>query len=198
MKREIKLILILLILCFFTSFAYSQNTKVAATTNIKSDSANLKALVIRLLKWHDTDKNFDFEPLLKNPKDTIYLGIDWKAHKKRVAELEKTNLFLREFLDNYQKIASHLDKELKQNKAKYIVGELPPYSNDANEWCNCQDYPSNIWKRLKISALKLNDNSATFKWTWGDKFFYSIKAKKENNIWKIAELERFTIENFSW
>lgn len=197
MKREIKFITRLLILCSFTSFAYSQNTKVAATTNVKSDSTNLKALVVKLLKWHDTDKNSDFEPLLKNPKDSIYKGINWQAHKKRMAELEKTNFFTKNFLENYQKIAIHIDKELKQNKTKYSVGDLPPYDH-ANEWCNCQDYPSNIWKRLKIVALKINDNTATFKWTWGDKFFYSVKAKKENNIWKINELEQFNIKNFSW
>jgi hypothetical protein len=112
MKKQIKVISRLLILSLFTSFAYSQNSKIATTTNVKTDSADLKALVVKLLKWHDTDKNLDFEPLLKNPKDTIYSGMDWKAHKKRVAELEKTNFFSKDFIDNYQKIASHLDKEL--------------------------------------------------------------------------------------
>jgi hypothetical protein len=198
MKRRISFISRLLIFCSITNFTFSQNTKVAATTNVKTDTADLKALVVKLLKWHDTDKNLDFEPALQNPKDTVYSGIDWTAHKKRVSELEKANIFTKDFLDNYQKIASHLDKELKQNKTKYIVGELPPYGNDANEWCNCQDYPSNIWKRLKVVALKINDNSATFKWTWGDNFFYSLKAKKENNSWKISELERFNIKSFSW
>jgi hypothetical protein len=198
LKRQINIIARLLILFSFSSFAYSQNTIVTSTANSKSDSADLKALVVKLLKWHETDQNGDFEPLLKNPKDTIYTGIDWQAHKKRITELDRTNLFTKSFLDNYQKIALHLDKELKQNKTKYIVGELPPFGNDANEWCNCQDYPGNFWKHLNILALKMNDNSATFKWTWGDNFFYSIKARKENNIWKIAEMERFTIENFSW
>jgi hypothetical protein len=197
-KRQIKIIAGLLILFSFSGFAYSQNTKVTATANVKSDSADLKALVVKLLKWHEKDNNMDFEPLLKNPKDTIYTGIDWQAHKKRVTELEKTNLFTKSFLDNYQQIALHLDKELKQNKTKYIVGELPPFGSDANEWCDCQDYPSNYLKRLKILALKINNNSATFKWTWGDDFFYSIKAQKENNIWRIAEMERFNIKNFSW
>ena len=198
MKIQIKFFAGLFILCFFLSFAYSQNTKVSATTNGNVDSAELKALVVKLLKWHGTDKKSDFEPLLKNPTDTIYSGIDWQAHKQRIAELEKTNFFTKDFLDNYQKIALHLDKELKQNKIKYAVGDLAPYGNEANEWCNCQDYPANIFKRLKIVDLKINDNSAAFKWTSGVKFFYSVKAKKENDVWKIAELERFNIKNFSW
>ena len=189
--------LALLILFSFSGFAHSQNTKVTSTANTQRDSADLRALVIKVLKWHETDTTMDFDPILQNPKDTIYTGIDWQAHKKRVAELDKTNFFTRSFLDNYQKIALHLDKELKQNKTKYIVGELQPYGNDANEWCNCQDYPVN-WKHIKILALKIKDNSATFKWTWGDNDFYSIKARKEDNIWKIAEMERFNIKYFSW
>src|ERR1041385_2298962 len=115
-----------------------------------------------------------------------------------MAELEKTDLFAKDFLDNYQNIALHLDKELKQNKTKYFVGDLPPYGDETNEWCNCQDYLGNIWKHLKIVDLKINDNSATFKWTWGDNFFYSVKTRKENNVWKITELETFTIKHFSW
>jgi hypothetical protein len=196
MKRQIRIIAGLLIFFSFSSLAYTQNTKVTAATNAKSDSAELKALVIKLLKWHFADKKIDFE-LLKKPKDTIYTGIDWQAHTKRVTELEKTNFFTKSFLDNYQKIALHLDKELKQNKTKYIAGELPPYGNDADEWCNCQDYPDKFWK-LDIVALKIKENFATYKWTWGDNSFYSIKARKENNIWKIAELERFSIKDFSW
>jgi hypothetical protein len=197
LKKQINIIAKLLILICFSGFAYSQNTPVNSTANAKSDSAALKALVVKLLKWHETDKIMDFEPLLKNPKDTIYTGIDWQAHQKRVAQLDKTNFFTKSFLDNYQKIALHLDQELKQNKTKYVVGELPPYGNDANEWCNCQDYPVNFWN-INIVALKINDNSATFKWAWGDDSFYSIKARKVNNIWKIAEMERFSIKNFSW
>ena len=202
MKRQIKTIATLLILFSFSGFAYSQDTKVisktSSSTSFKTDSTELKSLVVELLKWHETDKKSDFEPLLNSPTDTIYTGINWELHKKRVAELEKTSFFSRDFLDNYQNIASHLDKELKLNKTKYFVGDLPPYGNEANEWCNCQDYPGNIWKRLQIVNLTINDNAAAFQWTWGENFFYSIKARKENNVWKIAEMEKFTIKNFSW
>ena len=202
MKRYIKTISGLLILLSFSGFAYAQNSKVISKTgnptDFKSDSTELKSLVVKLLKWHESDKKSDFEPLTGDSKDTVYTGINWQLHKTRMAELEKTNFFAKDFLDNYQNIALHVDKELKENKTKYLVGDLPPYGDETNEWCNCQDYPGNIWKHLKIVNLKITDNSATFKWTWGDNFFYSIKASKENNVWKIAELEKFTIKNFSW
>ncbi len=201
MKIPITIIAVLSILFSFQNFAYSQNINPTLKTSIakknQSDSVDLNILVIKLLRWHNTDKNSDFEPLLKNSTDTVYTEIDWQIHKKRFVDLAKTNFFSKAFLDNYQKIALHLDKELKQNKIKYIVGDLPPYEH-SNEWCNCQDFPSNFWTRLKIVALKIDNNSATFKWTWGNNFFYSVKAKKENNVWKIAELEKFNIENFIW
>lgn len=197
MKKQTRIILIPLMLYAFTNAAFSQTSKVA-TTIAKSDSADLKALVIKLLKWHEADNNSDFELIQKNPKDTIYSSIDWQAHKRRMVELEKTGFFTQDFFNNYQNIASHLDKQLKTNKIRYVVGELPPYGNGANEWCNCQDYPSNSFNRIKIVALKYAENVASFKWTWGNKFFYSVKAKKEKNIWKIADLERFKVENFSW
>ena len=112
MKRQIKTIATLLILFSFSSFAYSQDTKVisktSSSTSFKTDSTELKSLVVELLKWHETDKKSDFEPLLNSPTDTIYTGINWELHKKRVAELEKTSFFTRDFLDNYQNIASHL------------------------------------------------------------------------------------------
>ncbi len=191
--------LILLFLSLsFSSFTYSQTPSAGVKSTGNSDHEQLKALVVKLLKWHEADKIGDFDPLLKAQTDSIYRGIDWDVHTKRVAELERTGFFTKSFLDNYQKIAEHLDKELKQNSTKYYVGELPPYGNGTNEWCNCQDFPSDIWMKLKIVELKTVENSATFKWTWGDGEFYSVKAIKENAVWKIEELERFHVKYFSW
>ena len=198
MKKEIKTITSLLLLCCLWSFVYAQNTGAAANTTRQKDSAALKALVVALLAWQRTDKKSDFEPLLQHPNDTVYAGIDWQVHQQSVAALEKTNFFTKDFLDNYQQIALLLDEEMKHNKTKYAVGDLPPYGNEANPWCNCQDYPPNSFKRLQIVALTINANTASFKWTWGHKFFYGVKAKKANNSWKIAALEGFTKNNFLW
>lgn len=82
---------------FFIIFASSQNTKITGTANIKNDSVDLKALVVKLLKWHETDKKSDFELLLKNKNDTVYSGIDWQLHNERVIELEHTHLSQKAF-----------------------------------------------------------------------------------------------------
>jgi hypothetical protein len=194
----VSLICILLIISSFSVLkCTASNSPTESFKKVTNDSTELQGLVVKLLKWHQTDTTLDFEPFTYNSKDSIYRGIDWKLYNKRVGELKKENLFSKDFFETYQKIAAHLDKELKENKVKYYVGELPPYDH-SNEWCNCQDYPTNIWKRLYITNLKINGDITTFQWTWDSKFFYTVKAKKENSSWRITALQGFTIKNFAW
>jgi len=182
-----------------SNFSYGQNNKITNNdlTSFKSDSIKLRNLIINILKWHQKDTSVDFEPMTNKSTDSVYSGIDWKKHNQRILALKKTNFFSQIFFDNYTKIAQHLDEELKQNKTKYFVGDLPPYDHP-NEWCNCQDYPNNIWNNFKITSLKISDNQATFKWTFDKKNLYSVKARREDNIWKVTDLEGFQIKNFSW
>ena len=91
-----------------------------------------------------------------------------------------------------------MDKELRDGSSLWPDGEMPTFNDDVDEWCNCQDNPDNYWEKLTLVDLKFNNDEANFKWTWGNHFFYGVKAGKENNVWKITGLERFTIKNFSW
>lgn len=166
------------------------------TVSIPSDSLELLDLTKNLLKWHEADFKGDFLPTSDN--DNIYIGIDWSAHKARMVELSKTNFFTAEFMKNYEEIALQLDKELKQNPIKYYKGELPPYGNDASEWCNCQDYPSNIWEHLGIRNIKQGKDIVSYYWTWGEGLNYFVQAKLENGKWKIAYLEGFDKKNYTW
>lgn len=101
-------------------------------------------------------------------------------------------------MDNYQKIALQLDKNLRYNSIKYHIGELPPYGNDANEWCNCQDYPFDASGKLIIRNIRINDTAASYYWAWQDGLNYFVKAKKENGSWKIDYTERFDVKNYTW
>lgn len=193
-----KIFIIIFILTISLSSNAQLTKQVKTVTSFQTDSIQLTKLITALLRWHEKDNIRDFDVTTNNLTDSFYSKVDWTKHKKRVAELQKLNLFSQTFIDKYNQIAIHLDKELKANKIKYIIGDLPPYGNDANEWCNCQDYPTNVWKKLKITSLKINSNEAIFKWTFDKGFTYSVKARLENNSWKIIDLERFQIKNFSW
>nr|WP_294780556.1 hypothetical protein [uncultured Flavobacterium sp.] len=165
----------------------------------KSDKQEIEILVKKLYEWVETkNSNNDFNPLA-NKKGDKYIGLDLNAHKKRLEELNKTNFFSQQFLDNYNKIALQIDSNLKTKKIEWFEGELPPFGNDTNPWCNCQDNPENYWKTMTINHMKIENNNASFDWTWSWKgdFKYKVKTVKENGIWKIAFLEGFDFNDFT-
>jgi len=163
-----------------------------------SDSLALTELIKNLLKWHEDDIPLDFMPLTKFQNDSVYSGINWEIHNKRMKQLSETEFFSEGFLENYQNIAVHLDKELKENSERYYVGYLPPYGNGANEWCNCQDFPPDWENNLIIIDLKIDANFASFKWTWFKEYYYFIRTQKNENLWQIDYMERFDIKYFTW
>ena len=82
---------------------------------------------------------------------------------------------------------------------EYFVGDLPPYGNDSNPWCDCQDNPEKFWKTMKVNNLKIENNKANFYWTWTEweeTPKYKVTAVKENGIWKIAALDGFNYKSF--
>ncbi|GAB4093024.1 hypothetical protein GCM10028786_19510 [Flaviaesturariibacter terrae] len=114
-----------------------------------------------------------------------------------MGQLEVTNLFTSTFIRRYDSLALFLDKELKRNQEKYYVGEMPPYS-DASGWCDCQDYPSNPWRKFGIMGVVSDGQVASFWWSWQKGQKYRLRARKEANGWRIEWLEKFNISNYSW
>ncbi|WP_428231698.1 hypothetical protein [Flavobacterium sp.] len=180
------------------------NNKTLKNTNsliyIASDKQQLETLLRKTYEWIETKSlKIDFD-VVKNKKGDKYIGLNLKAHNKRVEELKKTNFFAKEFLDNYNKIGLKIGDNLKTKKIEYLVGDLPPYGNDTNMWCDCQDSPEEYWKTMKISIVKIENNKANLNWTWTewkDKSKYNVKAIKENGIWKIACLEGFDYDSLT-
>ncbi|MDD6210844.1 MAG: hypothetical protein PUB21_09600 [Bacteroidales bacterium] len=167
-------------------------------TSFDSDSLEMAALIKNMLIWDDSSKMGDFLEKTDSPDDSIYTGIDWEIHQKRMQVLSDTKLFNEDFLENYQKIAEHLDRELKENPLKCYVGEIPPYGG-FRLWCNCQDYPDDRENCFTIFNLKVEGDSASFKWGWGgEEWGNYVKVKKKNNSWRISYMEQFDIERFSW
>lgn len=164
--------------------------------NKQSDSLALLKLTKQLYEWQEfKSKESDFDPLQKEKTDTIYAGIDMIKHKKRLKELQETQFFSKSFIDNYNKIAVKIDKEMKTGNLQWVIGELPTFGNDTNFWCNCQDVPDNFLNKIWIMNLNITDNTAAYNWSWGEGLVYHIKAVKENNSWKIAGMEGFDYEN---
>ena len=197
-----RILLLFIFFGIFLGFSNGENIyRMRQVSNLETnpkDSAEFVLLVKRLLKWHESSHNMDFEVIKINPNDTVYGGINWPAHRERMLELSRTNLFAKEFIDNYNRIALFIDKELRENKTKYQIGDMQPYSDDLNDWCKCQDYPEGYLKFIKIIKVKEFGGSAEFSWTWGSDFNYQMKVQKVNGSWKISYLERFDIKNYKW
>lgn len=168
------------------------------------DSLAITQLIRDTHKWHLTTEGVaDFDVYLVKPTDTMYGGIDAKAHQSRIASLKATGFFTNAFLDNYNKIAQTIDTVLKKGTTTYHVGELPPYGNDADPWTNTQDYPDNYWKKMKVFNLAYANETATCLWEFNDNtidskdFSYKCRLKKVNNSWKIDWLEGFDFKPFT-
>ena len=195
--RLSKLFFLLFIGISLVSFRPIENTN--TSIYYASDKQQLETLIRNTYEWIETKstKN-DFE-VVKNKKGDKYVGLDLKAHNKRLDELKKSNFFTQQFIDNYNKIGLKIGDNLKTNKMEYFVGDLPPYGNDSNYWCDCQDSPEQYWKTLKLNNLKIENNKATFYWTWTEwkeTPNYKVTAVKENGVWKIAALDGLNYKSF--
>jgi len=211
---NLRYILICLILLSFTNCKgnktdHPNNTIIQENTtghqkkdsNNNTDSVQLTALIKHLYKWQAAGslKYDGFKAVKLNNTDTLYCGIDLVENAKAITELKATGFFTNGFLRNYHNIAVRMDKELHNGSSQWRDDELPTFSRDINAWCNCQDEPvDNYWKIIKLTDIKIDHNKASFKWTWGDNFYYNVRALKENNDWKIDYLQGFDMNAYSW
>lgn len=166
----------------------------------KDEKRELTDFIRSVYKWHETaSSNDDFNAITGKPKeskDSLFTGIDWVAHKNRMKELEATGYFAKDFLENYNNIAVAIDKELKSGAQTWLLGEMPPYGNDANPWCNCQDNPDKYWETMTVKIMKRTENSTKLKWTWDNKFFYGMTVIKVDDSWKIQYLQGFDFKKY--
>lgn len=196
------LILILLLWLGLVSSQTSDSNKFAPAKSscyFTNDEQELQSLVRKVYGWYETKGSKDDFPTIEDKKHVKYIAIDLKAVTKRIGELKKTNLFSKEFLDNYNKISITLNEQLKSKKIEWFVGELPPFGGDVNTWCGCQDYADDYWKTMVLKNIKIQKNAASFNWSWSskDKFAYKAKAVKEDGVWKISYLEGFNFDELT-
>lgn len=181
-----------------TQTSAEKTVEVVDSVNVhaNNDSVALLQLTKDLYIWHESSKTADFNPLLKNETDTVYSEIDIKEHKQTWNKLQKTNLFSDVFLKNYNAIALKINEGLKNKSMIWNVGELPPFGYGANPWCNCQDRPDDFADKIWIMQLQINNNTASYNWSWGNGLVYRIKAVKNEDKWLIDYMEGFDYNDF--
>ena len=192
--------LIILLITFLWSCNQANNktasVKEEKTSSSEEDIEQIQNLIRQVYKWHEAQE-YSNNDMLTDSKDSIYIGFNLDQLKLDFEELKATNYFSTEFIDNYYKIFTTLDKKLRNKEFEWLVGDVPPFGGDVNPWCNCQDNPDNYWQTITIDKITFNNNTANFTWTWGGNFEYKARAIKLNESWKISYLEGFNFDEFT-
>ncbi len=173
----------------------ADNSEYEEVDNQEIAKEEITTLLQNLYEWKENkdSESIDFDVLAG---DRVYTKINPSALKKRISTLKETDFFSKKFLDNYSKIAKGIDNYLQSGEEEVLVGDMMPFGNGANPWCNCQDSPEKYWQNLKIDFYKIDDKRARGSWTFGDSNFgkdfnYYFEVLVENGIWKIDYLQGF-------
>lgn len=182
--------------CNTSTTENSQQTNSDSNQITAQDSTELTKLVRQTYTWvNTTEQKPDFEPTQTNPTDTIYSGLDLEKQKARLEQLEKSGFFAKEFLESYTQVATKMNEKIKSGSDIWLVGDMSPFANDVDMWCNCQDILEKYWKKITLSKFEKQGEETAFVCTLEEGFTYKIRAKKENESWKISYLEGFDIQN---
>lgn len=175
----------------------------------REDVDRIKELIRNMYLWQDAHLAMDLD-MISDENDSLYLGFDVDQLEFRLQELKSSGFFSEGFVANYARIFRTIDQRLKDREIDYFVGDLPPFGNGANPWCNCQDVPydaPNPWAMIEIETLDFDDDHGSFLWKWGgldfeevadwQVFLYNFQVVKENGVWKIDALEGFDFESYT-
>ncbi len=175
--------------CQFSEPAFDQQTATEQAPRSK-DTTALKALVRNMYAWVETQApQGDFLPA--NSKDDYYHTIDWPAHAKKVTAIKESHFFAGTFIENYSMLAAAIDSALVSGSVKWAVGDMAPFSTDADAWCNCQDSPERYWDSIDIVIGQLSAEQASLSWHWSGQPAYLIDAVKTDGNWQISHLQGF-------
>lgn len=162
-----------------------------------TDSTALVKVIRNMYQWYETSGlQGDFLPAAVSETDNAYKAIDWNIHAQKVVAIKKSTFFSAAFIEEYSKIAFSIDSILRAGNMKWQVGDLSPFSNGADAWCDCQDSPERYWETMNITIIDINQTEATANWTWPGKAPYEIKAVKENNEWKIKWMQGLNYSDY--
>ena len=177
-----------------------ENSKISDKSK---DKEEISELIKQLYKWEDKNQITIGQTAITDEKEEKVIGFDTNKNLDFVHQFRRTELFSEEFLRNYQKIVETLDKKIKTKEIEWLAGDLPPFGNGSNPWCNCQDEPYvDFWDKIEITFIEINQSEAALTWTWGQsdwsKYFnYKVEVKKEQEKWKISYLQGFDFEEMT-
>lgn len=174
-------------------------TTPAATSHvfsIEKDSIPILTLVRSMYQWKFTEKGGEDFPVIENQVTHQYDQLDTARFGARIKELEATGYFSTGFMQNFSQLGNRLNTELRNKQLSWPVGELAPFGNGANYWCDCQDYPDNFWKTLTIQHIVPTDNHINLDVMIAEGSIYRLQVIREKDEWKIEAMEGLLTDAF--
>lgn len=176
------------------------------STKNSSDSLDHKAILELTRKFYlKVDRATFYPTVSKDSMESFYVSLDTFEIQILAERLSKTNLVTTNFVTDYIKIYFDVHEKLKSGEIVWRVGELPPFGNGSNPWCNCQDVPydePSPWQEIELETIQLSDSSGQFYWKWANvdsdwgEHRYYFEVEKVSGQWKISHLEGFTPSAF--
>lgn len=103
----------LLLITFLWSCNQANNktasVKVEKTSSSEDDNEQIQNLIRQVYKWHEAQE-YSNNDMVTDSKDSIYIGFNLDQLNLDIEELKATNYFSTQFIDNYYKIFTTLDK----------------------------------------------------------------------------------------
>ncbi|MGQ2983466.1 hypothetical protein [Flavobacterium sp.] len=172
----------------------------AETRRADPDRQEITRLVKDMYWWVEKgNMSFGFQSVAK---DSVVVGYDRAAQSLYEKKLEKSGLFAKEFVDNTARIFNKQDELLRNGKAEWLEGDMPPFGNpDVNAWCGCQDTPTDDFDKIHVVIEKTTADTAELYWNWTgfgedwEQEHYHIKVVREKSKWKIAWMEGWDYES---
>ncbi len=166
---------------------------------VSKNREEIQRLIRQVLIWSGSKESIDLLPVVKDSKDSIFIGFDMDKLQANCDILKQTGFFAPEFIENYSRIIMTIDKKIRNREIEtWLVGDLPTFNfvNDINPWCQCQGFSKEDFDNIEV--IKMDSKSGELKWkwkagsSWNDFIFRVIK---ENDHWKISYMEGFDYQN---
>lgn len=190
--------------------AETQIEELSVNTDKGDDKEVILQLIRGILMWSDEEDRMWHFPGLKDVNSNLYTGLDPVIHTQNLKNLESTGFFSKEFLDNYNGIYRTIDEKLKNKELEWLTGEMPPFGENVDPWCGCQDIPydnPNPRELIEVEVISLDDEKGELNWKWGSlgpdvfqgwrDFRYKFIVVKEDGVWKITYLQGFDFDIFT-
>lgn len=194
-----RILVIVLTLLLYNCTESKQENKVDSEKiedKMELDTLEIENKINNLYHWiFVSNVELNVFPLSMN--DTIFTGVDFDLLDKNQSFIKGSNLFSENFINNYRLLYQKMDTIIRDSINPYYVNDILPFFNDANPWCDCQDFPDFEGDFINVIDYRVNltNDQIFFYWNWKNESNNEYLVILLNN-YKVEYLQGFDISKF--